>query len=224
MKDGKTAGILAAVGGAAAIAGAFLPWAKMTLSGVAANPGMANSMTVNGFVSGASDGYVAVAAGVIGVIVGLLFISGKTSKFLAVIAILGGLVGMGIGIYDIGQTKSLMNGERDKIKAEAMTQMPAGTTLTPEQETQLNSMLDQIMDGIKVDTGIGLYIVVLGGLLIIVGGGMAFTVKKQAAMPLAPMMGSTDMAAGNPAPAAPAQATDTSPPPPPPPPPAPPAN
>src|SRR5678815_4979915 len=83
------AGILGVVGGALLALGSFLTWAEVTGGGT--------SVTAKG-VDG-SDGYITLVAGLVAVVAGIMMARG-TRRVLAVLVILAGIVGGGIGLYD----------------------------------------------------------------------------------------------------------------------------
>lgn len=193
MKNGKTAGGLCIVGGAIAVAGVYLPWAKMSISGIAQMAGTSSSESITG--SGTSDGNVILAAGVLVALMGIAALGGKAARTVGVLVILFGLVVGGIGIYDAGKAKNLVGDELEgQIKAEVVSQ--AGGSLTPEQETQVDSLITQVMAGMKVSVGTGLYAVIFAGVLMLVGGGMSLTGGRSSEIPsMAPPMPVSDMPA-----------------------------
>ncbi len=166
----KAAGILALIGGALSAVGVFLTWAKVSIAGIPQIPGTSSSEHINGWSS--NDGRISVALGVLGAVLGLLFIAGKAKRILGVVLIVAGLAVGGISIYDIGQAKKLAEGDfRSQIKAAAMQEASkSGTQLTADQEQQINQIIDTLIAGLKVSVGIGLYVVLAGGILLVIGG------------------------------------------------------
>jgi hypothetical protein len=201
MKTGRVAGIVMIVGAVVAVVGSFLTWAKMSIAGISQIPGTSGSYSINGFAHGASDGYFICGCAVVAAVIGAVFLR-RVAKGLAVLAILASLVAIGLGIYDFSQAKDLGSGQmRDKIKSEAMAQAPGG--LTPQQESQLTQIIDQLLAGLTVTVGPGLYLVILGGVAMLVGSGMSFAVKS------APAQGG-EMQPGMPVPPPPADASAAS--------------
>ncbi|HEU5225818.1 MAG TPA: hypothetical protein VFV29_08460, partial [Actinomycetota bacterium] len=83
------AGVLGVVGGALLALGSFLDWAEVSGGGT--------SVTANG-VDG-SDGYITLIAGIVAVVAGIVMAKGAR-RVLAVLVILAGIIGGGIGLYD----------------------------------------------------------------------------------------------------------------------------
>src|SRR4249920_2121240 len=81
--------ILGVVGGALMALGSFLAWAEVSGGGT--------TVTATG-VDG-SDGYITLGAGLVAIVAGIVMARG-TKRVLAVLLILAGIVGGGIGLYD----------------------------------------------------------------------------------------------------------------------------
>jgi hypothetical protein len=146
-----TAGIVAIVGGALLAVGSFLPWAEVSGSG--------ESVTAKGLDG--SDGYITLAAGLIAVVTGLLMLRG-TRRAVAVVAVLVGLVGGGLALYDALTAK-------DSVLDAAAEELAPSFGVSADQ---VRAALDQAVDSgqLGVSISIGLYVVMAGGLVTIVGG------------------------------------------------------
>lgn len=188
--------ILAIVGGALLAIGSFLAWVTLSGGGL--------SETASG-IDG-SDGYITLVAGVVAIATGgAAMRAGR--RALAVLAIVAGLVGGGVGLYDALSV-------RDQIADEIASQqgIPAD---------QARAAIDALIDSGQLDLsmGIGLYVVIAGGAIAIVGGVLQMAGgSKESSMPAAAV------AYAQAAPAAPAPqdvAPPSAPPAPPPPPDAP---
>jgi hypothetical protein len=145
------AGILGVVGGALLALGSFLTWAEVTGGGT--------SVTAKG-VDG-SDGYITLVAGLVAVVAGIMMARG-TRRVLAVVVILAGIVGGGIGLYDALTAK-------DSVLDAAAEEL-APTFGASAQEVR--AALDQAIDAgqLSVSISIGLYVVIGGGVVALVGG------------------------------------------------------
>lgn len=145
------AGILAIVGGALLAIGSFLAWAEVSGGGT--------SVTAKG-VDG-SDGYITLAAGIIAIVLGIVLSRG-TKRVLAVLVILAGIVGGGIGLYDALTAK-------DSVLDAAAEELAPSFGTTAEQ---VRTVLDQAIDAgqLSVSISIGLYVVIAGGVVALVGG------------------------------------------------------
>ena len=145
------AGILAIVGGALLAIGSFLAWAEVSGGGT--------SVTAKG-VDG-SDGYITLAAGLIAIVLGIVMSRG-TKKVLAILVILAGIVGGGIGLYDALTAK-------DSVLDAAAEELAPSFGASAEQ---VRAVLDQAIDAgqLSVSISIGLYVVIAGGVVALVGG------------------------------------------------------
>ena len=186
-----TAAIVTIVGGVLLAVASFLPWAKVSGSGA--------SVTAKGLDG--SDGYITLAAGLIAVVAGLVMLR-ATRRVLAVVAVLVGLVGGGIALYDALTAK-------DSVLDAAAEELAPSFGVSADQ---VRAALDQAVDSgtLGVSIGVGLYIAIAGGLVAIAGGvlGLRETVAEPVAAPTAPTPAT---------PSAPAQAPRESPASPPPP-------
>jgi uncharacterized membrane protein (TIGR02234 family) len=145
------AGILGVVGGALLALGSFLTWAEVSGGGT--------SVTAKG-VDG-SDGYITLVAGLVAIVAGIMMARG-TRRVLAVLVILAGIVGGGIGLYDALTAK-------DSVLDAAAEEL-APTFGVSAQEVR--AALDQAIDAgqLSVSINIGLYVVIGGGVVAVVGG------------------------------------------------------
>jgi hypothetical protein len=145
------AGILGIVGGALMAVGSFLAWAEVSGGGT--------SVTAKG-VDG-SDGYITLGAGLVAVVLGIVMASG-TKRVLAVLVILAGIVGGGIGLYDALTAK-------DSVLDAAAEELAPSFGASAEL---VRTALDQAIDAgqLSVTISIGLYVVIAGGIVALVGG------------------------------------------------------
>src|SRR5262245_30813228 len=188
-----TAGIVAIVGGALLAIASFLAWAEVSGAGA--------SVTANG-VDG-SDGYLTLGAGVVALLVGVAIVMRGAKRIPAVLLILAGIVGGGLGLYDAVTAK-------DSVLDAAAEELAPALGASTER---VRAALDQAVGSgrIEVSVSFGLYLVVAGGLVALVGGVLAL--REAAAEPAATTSGSTPSTLPSEAPPA---ETVVAPPPPPP--------
>ncbi len=150
-RGASTAGIVSIVGGALLVVGSFLPWAEVSGSGA--------SVTAKGLDG--SDGFITLAAGLVAVVIGLVMLP-ATSRAVAVVAVLAGLVGGGLALYDA------LTAEDSVLDAAAEDLAP---TLGVSAD-QVRAALDQAVDSgqLGVSVGIGPYMVIIGGVVVTLGG------------------------------------------------------
>ncbi len=143
--------ILAIVGGALLAIGSFLAWAEVSGGGT--------SVTAKG-IDG-SDGYITLGAGVVALIVGVLMLR-QAKKVLAILAIVAGLIGSGVAVYDALTAK-------DSVLDSAAEELAPTVGVPPEQ---VRVLLDQAIDAgqLSIALSIGIYVVIAGGVLAFVGG------------------------------------------------------
>ena len=148
----RTAGIVAIVGGALLAVASFLPWAEVS--------GQGASVTANG-IDG-SDGYITLGAGIFAVLVGVVMLMRGARRILAVLAILAGIVGGGLGLYDAVTAK-------DSVLDAAAEELAPSFGVSQDR---VRSALDQAVDAgqIGVSVSFGLYLVIVGGIVVVVGG------------------------------------------------------
>jgi hypothetical protein len=174
-RGAPTAAIVAIVGGALLAVGSFLPWAEVSGSGA--------SVTAKGLDG--SDGYITLAAGLVAIVVGLVMLR-ATRRAVAVLAILAGLVGGGLAVYDAVTAK-------DSVLDAAAEDLAPSFGVSADQ---VRAALDQAIDAgqLGVSVSIGLYVVMAGGLVAIVGGvlGLRRTPSEPAGEPAPLAQAATD--------------------------------
>src|SRR5262245_48836359 len=148
----QTAGIVAIVGGALLAVASFLPWAEVS--------GQGASVTANG-IDG-SDGYLTLGAGIFAVLVGVVMLMRGARRILAVLAILAGIVGGGLGLYDALTAK-------DSVLDAAAEELAPSFGVSSDR---VRAALDEAVDAgqIGVSVSFGLYLVIAGGIIVVVGG------------------------------------------------------
>lgn len=176
------AAILAIAGGALLAIGSFLAWAEVSGSGT--------SVTASG--TDGTDGWITFASGLVVLAAGAILMRGSGRRALAIVAIVAALIGGGVGLYDALTAK-------DRVLDDAAEELAGSFGGTAEE---VRALLDQAIDAgeIGISISLGLYIVIAGGALGIVGGVMAM--RGAAAAPAVPAMSSIP-AAAPPAPTAP---------------------
>jgi hypothetical protein len=143
--------ILAIVGGALLAIGSFLAWAEVSGGGT--------SVTAKG--TDGSDGWVTLVAGLIAIAAGVAALKG-TRRALAILMIIAGLIGGGLGLYDALTAK---DSALDTAAEEIAPQFGASVD-------EVRTLLDQAIDSgeLSISISIGLYVVIAGGILVLVGG------------------------------------------------------
>jgi hypothetical protein len=146
--------ILAIVGGALLVIGSFLSWAEFS--------GAGQSEVVSGVDM--TDGWVTVVAGLVVVAVGIAATTAPQLRPLAVAAGIVGAFGVGFGLFD---ALTLTDSALDSVAEET-----AMATSVSFQE--LRALLDVLIDSgqIGISMGIGLYVVIAGGVIAVVGAGV----------------------------------------------------
>ena len=155
------AGVLAIVGGALMAVGSFLAWAEVSGGGT--------SVTAKG-VDG-SDGYITLGAGLVAVVAGIVMAM-ETRRVLAVLAILAGIVGGGLGLYDALTAKDSV------LDAAAEELAPAFGASAQAVRTALDQAIEA--GQLSVSISIGLYIVIGGGVVALAGGVLGLRSGKPA--------------------------------------------
>jgi hypothetical protein len=158
------AGILGIVGGALMALGSFLAWAEVSGGGT--------SVTAKG-VNG-SDGYVTLVAGLVALVAGIVMAKG-TKRVLAVVVILAGIVGGGIGLYDALTAK-------DSVLDAAAEELAPTFGASAQQ---VRTVLDQAIDAgqLNISISIGLYVVIGGGVVALAGGILGLRGSGEPALP-----------------------------------------
>jgi len=143
--------ILAIVGGALLAVGSFLSWAEVSGGGT--------SVTAKG-VDG-TDGYITLIAGIVALGLGFAM-TRRFKRLFAILAILAGLIGGGVGLYDALTAKdSVLDTAAEEI----------APTLGASVD-EVRALLDQAIDSgeLAISISLGLYVVIGGGVLALVGG------------------------------------------------------
>jgi hypothetical protein len=151
--------ILAIVGGALLVIGSFLSWAEFS--------GAGQSEVVSGVDM--TDGWVTVVAGLVIVAVGIAATTAP-QRPLAVAAGIVGAFGVGFGLFD---ALTLTDSALDRVAEET-----AMATSVSFQE--LRALLDVLIDSgqIGISIGIGLYVVIAGGVIAVVGAGVQLAAAR----------------------------------------------
>jgi hypothetical protein len=149
----KAPAIIAVVGGLLLAIGSFLSWATVSGGG--------DSVSASG--TDGSDGYITLICGVIALAIGAAwFAKGAGKRALAILVLLAGLIGGGVGVYDAMTAKdSVLDGAAEEL---------APSFGVPADQVRV--LLDQAIDAgqLSISLSIGLYMVIGGGLLALVGG------------------------------------------------------
>lgn len=143
--------ILAIVGGALLIAGSFLPWAEVSGGGT----------TVKATGIDGSDGYVSIATGLIALVAGVMLLR-QSKRVLAILALVAGLIGGGLGLYDAVTAK-------DSVLDAAAEELAPTFGGSAEQ---VRVLLDEAIDAgqLSISMSFGIFIVIAGGALAVAGG------------------------------------------------------
>lgn len=157
--------ILAIVGGVLLAVGSFLTWAQVSGGGT--------SVSAKG-IDG-SDGYITLVAGLVALGVGIAMMK-QAKRVFAVLAVLAGLIGGGVGLYDALTAKDSV---LDAAAEEIAPQFGASAD-------EVRALLDQAIDAgeLSISISFGLYIVIGGGVLVLVGGVLSMRGTKEAEMPM----------------------------------------
>lgn len=143
--------VLALIGGALLAIGSFLAWAEVSGGGVSTS-----AAGIDG-----TDGWITLIAGLVAIAVSLVALRAGR-RMLAVLAIVAGLVGGGVGVYDA-------------LTAEDSVLDAAAEEIAPQfgaSAEEVRVLLDEAIDAgqLSISISIGLYMVIAGGVLAIVGG------------------------------------------------------
>ena len=160
------AAILAIVGGALLAIGSFLTWAEVSGGGT--------SVTATG-IDG-SDGWITLVCGSVVLVAGLTFLRTGGKRAIAVFAILAGIIGGGLGLYDALTAE-------DRVLDDAAEELATEFGGTKEE---VRALLDEAIDSgqLGISLGVGLYMVIAGGALGIVGGILGLRVGPDTAVPM----------------------------------------
>ena len=133
----SVAGVLALVGGVAAVVGSFMPWAE-----ISAGPFTEQAKGIDGW-----EGKAAVVAGLVMIVAGARAVAGSHQAIARMRpgAAIGGLVALGVGLYTAVTA-------RDQLLDAAQGELPRATV-----ERALDSGL------LELSIAIGLIVVVAGG-------------------------------------------------------------
>jgi hypothetical protein len=159
--------VLTIVGGILMAIGSFLSWAEISGGG--------QSESVSG--TDASDGWVTLVAGLIAVGAGIAALRAPKRQ-LALAAALAGGFGVGFGLFD---ALTLKDSALDSVAEE--TAAASGVSFQ-ELRTLLDVLIDSGQLGISI--GIGLYVVIAGGILAIVGAAMQLAAARTPTEPVVP--------------------------------------
>jgi hypothetical protein len=145
--------ILAIAGGALLVIGSFLSWAEISGGG--------QSQSVTGI--DATDGWVTLVAGLVAIAAGIAALRQARRSFALAAGIAGGF-GLGFGLFD---AVTMKDGALDSVAEE--TAAASGVSFQ-----ELRTLLDVLIDSgqLAISIGIGLYVVIVGGALAIVGAGL----------------------------------------------------
>jgi hypothetical protein len=187
--------ILAIVGGALLAIGSFLSWATVS--------GAGTEVSASGMDG--SDGVVTLVAGILALACGLLAMRAGR-RVLAIVAILAGLAGAGLGIYDAVTAK-------DSVLDAAADQVATQVGATPDE---VRALLDDAIDAgqLSISISVGLYVVIGGGLLALVGGFLMLGSRGTTSAAPAEPAGFATVASPSPTPSSPPVATSSDPAPP----------
>jgi hypothetical protein len=154
--------IVAIAGGVLLAIGSFLPWAEVSGGGV--------SVSAKG--TDGSDGWITLAAGVVAIAAGIAATRGAR-RALAVLMILAGVVGGGVGVYD---AISAEDSAKDAVAEEAAAQ---GDLSAGEARALLDELIAAGQLDLEVSISFGLYVVIGGGVLALVGGVMSIGRRRE---------------------------------------------
>jgi tryptophan-associated transmembrane protein len=165
-----TPAVIALIGGVVLVISSFLPWFKVAFRGA--------SQTVAG--TKASDGKITLVCGLLVAIAAVVILVGKSAglrRGMAILAIVAGLAGAAVGAIDLF-TKDR---QVDDILRKSLAGS-TGHTATAAELALAHKFLDRL--GFSISASIGIYLILAGGLVGLVGGAMAVAQKEAA--PAAP--------------------------------------
>ena len=125
------------------------------------------SESVSGINS--TDGKITLALGILGVVLGLVAMAraGGARKGLGIGLLLAGLVVGGLGIYNFTQVSNFGDNAADECRSGVSAQLGA---IPPEQQAQMDDLINQMIEKLDISTGTGLYLAIGGGILLLIGG------------------------------------------------------
>jgi hypothetical protein len=170
--------VLAIAGGVLLVIGSFLSWAEISGGG--------QSQSVSG--TDVTDGWVTLVAGLVAIAAGVAALRAPRRP-LAVAAGIAGGFGVGFGLFD---ALTLKDSALDSVAEE--TAAASGVSFQ-ELRTLLDVLIDNGQLGISI--GIGLYVVIAGGVLAMVGAALQLA-RDGSTTPAVDMP--TAVAAGEPGP------------------------
>jgi hypothetical protein len=164
------AGVLALVGGVAAVVGSFLPWAE-----ISAGPFTEQAQGVDGW-----EGKAAIVAGIVMIAAGARALAGSHRAIMGMRpgAVIGGVIALGVGLYTALTA-------REQLLDVAQGQVPRA-----EVERALDSGL------LELSIAIGLVIVIVGGAQGILAALLTIGATRPAAPPSSSGAGLRGWAAG----------------------------
>ena len=171
-------GAVLAIAGVALLAiGSFLAWAEVSGGGT--------SVSAKG-IDG-TDGYLTLGAGIVALLVGIVLLR-QPKRALAILAIAAGLIGGGVALYDALTAKDSV---LDSAAEELAPTIGASAEL-------VRVLLDEAIDAgqLSISLAIGIYVVIAGGVLALVGGLLALRSREEtrlmaAGAPLPPSVAET---------------------------------
>jgi hypothetical protein len=223
QKPSPVAAVVTIVGGALLVICSFLVWATASVNADVLIQRLAEALgveastlqqqlpanqfpteTVTGIGSGV-DGWVTLIAGVVAIVAAIVMIAKpELRKGMGILALLAGLVGGGLALYDVSRVNDIAGEAEDQAKSAAAAGL-AAAGIDP-------NIFDDVFN---VSAGIGLWGCLVGGVLALVGGGLALASKSQgsAAAPAAAtgFAGAPPVAPATPAPQTEAPATPATP-------------
>jgi hypothetical protein len=183
--DAPIGAVLTGIGGGILAVGSVLSWAKASIDlgalakALGVDPSLLSgtgAVTSKSF-TGTSiiDGKITLACGVVAIVVAVAaYMRRELWKTLGILAIVAGLVGGGLALYDITTKEDVVTDAKD---AAAPSLAAAGIDV---------SVLDDVFD---VTLGIGIWLSVAGGAVVLIGG--LLLIAKRSALP--PSMAGTGL-------------------------------
>ena len=153
--SGSAGGVVALVGGVLVVVGSFLPWARLSAAGTAVS-----AKGIDG-----SDGKITLICGIVLLLYGIGGMTGAVragKRALAVVAIIAGLIAGGLALYDAATAKK-------RIVDDLSSTVAGKVGVSTDQARRL---LQAAVDSgrVQIRLGFGIFLVIGGGLLGVVGG------------------------------------------------------